>query len=128
MSRMGSAWLLRKKFEEAREFLKKQDAWDCDPANWGKEESERPNSLALDLLTELLRGEVHVHWHCYETVDLEMAIRVAKEFGFKISAFHHAIEAWKLPTQLRENNISVATFAGHWGFKMEAYEASAYSK
>lgn len=28
---------------------------------------------------------------------------------------------------LVQNNIAVATFANHWGFKMEAYEGSFYA-
>jgi hypothetical protein len=31
-----------------------------------------------------------------------MMIRVSKEFNFKIAAFHHALEAWKIPKVLLE--------------------------
>jgi len=48
-----------------------------------------------------------------------MAIRVSKEFGYSINAFHHALEAYKIPQIIKSNNITVATFADMWGFKVK---------
>ena len=39
-----------------------------------------------------------------------MMVRLSHEFGFNISAFHHALEAWKVPDLLSENNIGAAIF------------------
>jgi hypothetical protein len=39
-----------------------------------------------------------------------MMVRNAHEFGFNISAFHHALEAWQVPSLLKENNIGAALF------------------
>ena len=39
-----------------------------------------------------------------------MMVRNSHEFGFNISAFHHALEAWMVPDLLKENNIAVALF------------------
>ena len=104
-TRMGNAWVMRKKFEAARKLLKEQNEWDCS-------KGEKPTNLELEPLVALLKGEALLHNHCYEVVDFEMAIRVAKEFGYKITTFHHALEAHKIPKTFKENNISIATFAG----------------
>ena len=32
-------------------------------------------------------------------------IEIAKEFNYKITAFHHAVEAYKIADLLAENNI-----------------------
>jgi hypothetical protein len=37
---------------------------------------------------------------------MEMMIRLSKEFGFKISAFHHALEAYKLRPELVAEGIA----------------------
>lgn len=37
-------------------------------------------------------------------------VRHSHEFGFNISAFHHALEAWQVPDLLRDNNIGAAIF------------------
>lgn len=45
-----------------------------------------------------------------------------QEFGFKIAAFHHAVEAYKLADRLAEEGVCGALWAGWWGFKMEAFD------
>lgn len=52
-----------------------------------------------------------VHVHVYEAQDMETVIRLSKEFGFKITAFHHSAEAWKIPELIQKNNITVSLFA-----------------
>jgi hypothetical protein len=67
----------------------------------------------------LLQGtNVTLHNHCYEVEDLEMMMRLSQEFGFKIAAFHHASEAWKLAHKLAGKNITIALFADQWAYKV----------
>ena len=47
---------------------------------------------------------------------MAMMIDVAKEFNYKITAFHHAVEAYKIADLLAENNICAALWADWWGF------------
>ena len=47
---------------------------------------------------------------------------VAQEFGFKIAAFHHGVEAYKLAGRLAKEGVCGALWADWWGFKMEAYD------
>jgi len=49
-------------------------------------------------------------------------IELSKEFGYKISAFHHAVEAYKVADLLAENDICAAVWADWWGFKQEAFD------
>src|SRR5579864_5055309 len=52
---------------------------------------------------------------------LEM-IDVAHEFGYRIAAFHHAVEAYKIAGVLASNGICADMCADWWGFKMEALD------
>src|SRR6185369_1045143 len=54
---------------------------------------------------------------------MAIMIDVAKEFGYKISAFHHAVESYKIADLLKENGICSAMWADWYGFKMESYDA-----
>jgi len=56
-----------------------------------------PQDISLRALVEILRGQRRLNIHSYEIVDLQACIRVADEFGFQISAFHLALEAWVAP-------------------------------
>lgn len=88
-------------------------------------DSAFPEDLSLESLVSLLRGEVLLNLHCYETHDIEAMIRHSLEFNFTIAAFHHALDAYRIPDILRRarNNITVATFADIWGYKKEAFQA-----
>src|SRR3546814_9427208 len=48
---------------------------------------------------------------------------IAREFGFRVGAIHHATEAYKIPGLLREAGTFAAVWADWWGFKLEAQDA-----
>ena len=79
--------------------------------------------LAMETLMGVLKGEILVQNHCYRADEMAVVIDMAKEFGYKVSAFHHAVESYKIADMLRENGICAAMWADWWGFKMEAYDA-----
>ena len=78
--------------------------------------------LQLETLAGVLDGEILVHNHCYRADEMAVMIDIAKEFDYKISAFHHAVEAYKVADMLRENDICAAIWADWYGFKMEAFD------
>ncbi|KAI7874120.1 composite domain of metallo-dependent hydrolase [Lichtheimia hyalospora FSU 10163] len=131
VTRMGEAYLFRKELERARQLLIEQDDW-CNAAEnldqGGRLESRFPETLELESLVALLRGDVRLNIHCYETHDIEAMVRHSHEFNFNISAFHHALDAYLIPDIIRRvrNNdtITIATFADHWGYKKEAFQGS----
>lgn len=124
MSRMGHGWLMRRQLHMAANLRAKQRRWDKTGKTSGR---TRPKDPALEPLVALLDGKVRLQVHCYEVHDIETLIRISEEFGFKISAIHHALEAWKIPKLIKDHEITVATFSDLWGFKMEAYDASVHS-
>jgi imidazolonepropionase-like amidohydrolase len=64
-----------------------------------------------------------VHNHCYRADEMVVMIDIAKEFGYKISTFHHAVESYKIADILKQENICSAMWADWWGFKLESYDA-----
>ncbi|MEE8244572.1 MAG: amidohydrolase family protein, partial [Pseudomonadales bacterium] len=78
--------------------------------------------LMLDTLASVLDGEILVHNHCYRADEMATMIEVAKEFDYKITAFHHAVESYKIADLLAEAGICSAMWADWWGFKLEAFD------
>ncbi len=78
--------------------------------------------LGLETLAELMRGDLLLQWHCYQADDMLAALQVSHEFGFKVRAFHHALEAYKIRDVLAREGVAIATWDDWWGFKMEAYD------
>jgi len=82
-----------------------------------------PRDLKLEAVAGILAGDVRVNLHCYRAGDIAAVLAVAKEFGFRIGAIHHATEAYKIPGLLREAGTCSAVWADWWGFKVEAQDA-----
>ncbi|KAF8925052.1 hypothetical protein BGZ47_003511 [Haplosporangium gracile] len=131
-TRLGEGWLLRDQFAKATELRRAQDDW-CHAAEelpkWGRHRLERPfpEDLQYESLVGILRDEVKLNIHCYETHDLEAMVRHSNEYKFKIAAFHHGLDAYRVPEILKRayNGIpTVATFAGKFGYKKEAFQSS----
>ncbi len=78
--------------------------------------------LQMETLVGVLNGDILVQNHCYRADEMANIIDMSKEFGYKVTTFHHAVEAYKIADLLRENNICSALWADWWGFKMEAYD------
>jgi imidazolonepropionase-like amidohydrolase len=78
--------------------------------------------LKLETLAEVMKGHIRVHMHCYRADEMDTMLDVADEFGFKIVAFHHAVEAYKIADRLAEKGVCAAMWADWWGFKMEAFD------
>ena len=70
----------------------------------------------------MLSGEILIHNHCYRGDEMSVMLDIAKEFDYKITAFHHAVEAYKIADLLAENDTCAAMWADWWGFKMESYD------
>lgn len=79
--------------------------------------------LKKEALLGIMAGDIRVNLHCYRANDIASVLAVAKEFGFRIGAIHHATEAYKIPGLLRESGTCAAVWADWWGFKMEAQDA-----
>jgi imidazolonepropionase-like amidohydrolase len=95
-------------------------------AEWRRRGTGDPpkRDLAMENVAAALDGQLKVQIHCYRADEMLQMIDLSHEFGFKIAAFHHANEAFKIAPQLAKEHIAVATWAGDWaGYKMEAYDS-----
>ena len=110
-TRMGNIAGYRKSWIRAKSYLSKLDEYEA-KSDEAKELSYKPTrDLELETLAGALRGDILVHNHCYRADEMAMMIDVAKEFDYKITAFHHAVEAYKIADLLAENNICAALWA-----------------
>ena len=115
-SRMGNVAGYRMAWAEAVEYKR---AWE----KYEKDGGEPPKrNLELDTLKGVLDGDILVHMHCYRADEMAQIIDMSKEFGYKVTAFHHAVESYKIADILAEEGICSAMWADWWGFKMEAYD------
>ena len=113
-TRMGNMAGYRSAWIDAVDYKEGMEEADAD---------EHPKrDLALDTLMGVLDGEILIQNHCYRAEEMAMMIEMSKEFGYKITTFHHAVEAYKIADLLADEGICAAMWADWWGFKHEAYD------
>ncbi|WP_330889598.1 hypothetical protein, partial [Rudaea sp.] len=115
-SRMGNVAGVRAAFLEAAEYRSK---WLDYVGGHGKKPDD---DLKKDTLAGVLAGDIRVHWHCYRADDMASLFDVAREAGFHIDAFHHAVEAYKIPQLFAANRTCAVVWSDWWGYKMEALD------
>ncbi|MGV6852749.1 MAG: amidohydrolase [bacterium] len=120
-TRMGNMAVDRAAWIKAEAYRKKWDDYTAKMAK-GDEVTKPDRDLQLETLADVLRGKILVHNHCYRADEMMQMMDMAKEFGYKVTAFHHAVEAYKIADKLKENDVCAAMWADWWGFKLEAYD------
>jgi imidazolonepropionase-like amidohydrolase len=122
-TRMGNFAVQREALVQAQDYMREWDSYNEKSKRGDKDATPPKHDLKLEALADVLRGKIMVQIHIYRSDEMLTEIAMAKEFGYKIRAFHHALEAYKVADQLAANNIAIATFADWWGYKQEAWDA-----
>ncbi len=100
-SRMTTASKLREMLFKAREYMAKKEAAQEDA---GKQPAF---DMKLEAMLPVLRGELPLKAHAHATEDIFTAIRIAREFGVKIT-LEHVTEGHLIAEDLARENIPLA--------------------
>lgn len=92
-TRAKSAALVREQFIKAREYRDKVKAAGSDKSKLP------PRDLAMESLVDVLEQKRVVHFHTHRHDDIMTALRLSKEFGFRI-VLQHVSEAWKVADEI----------------------------
>ena len=118
---MGNMAGFRAAFIEGRKYRDDLAKYERDRLT--KPDAQPPTrNLQNETLAAVLNGEVIVHNHCYRADEMAQMLDLAKEFGFRIGTFHHAVEAYKIADLLAREGTCAAMWADWWGFKMESFD------
>ncbi len=119
-TRMGNIAGFRAAFADAAEYMKKRK--DAAAKADSDQDTGAKRDLKLDTLAAAINGDIRVNIHCYRADEMAIMLDLAKEFGFRISAFHHGVEAYKVADRLAAEGVCGALWADWWGFKMESFD------
>jgi imidazolonepropionase-like amidohydrolase len=122
-TRMGNFAVQRAALQEAREYMHDWDAYDEKVKKGDKDAKAPKRDLKLEALADVLRGKLMVQIHCYRADEFLNEMAMAKEFGYKIRAFHHGLEVYKVADKVAADGVALSTFADWWGYKHEAWDA-----
>ncbi|HYL16054.1 MAG TPA: amidohydrolase family protein [Terriglobales bacterium] len=122
-TRMGNFEVQREAFVQAQDYMREWEDYNAKVKRGEKDAKMPKHDLKLEALADVLRGKFLVQIHCYRADEFLTEMAMAREFGYKIRAFHHALEAYKVPDKLAAEGVGIATFADWWGYKNEAWDA-----
>jgi len=92
-TRAKSASLVREQFVKAQEYRNKITRAKGDATKLPARD------LALEILVEAMDGKRMVHFHTHRHDDILTALRLSKEFGFRI-VLQHVSEGWKVADEI----------------------------
>lgn len=122
-SRMGVKALMSDAFNAARDYKDAQAQYaELRSREKRKQLSPRPD-YRLQAIAQVLNGERDVHIHSYVQSEILMFLRLAEAYDFKVTAFTHVLEGYKLAPELAAHGAGASTFADWWAYKFEVYDA-----
>jgi imidazolonepropionase-like amidohydrolase len=125
-TRMGVEEVIRQSFIDARDYMAR---WDEYEAKRKRGEAAIPprKDILMDTMSDILRGNIDVHSHCYRADEILMLLGLSDELGFKIREFQHVLEGYKVAKEIAAHGVGGGTFIDWWGYKAEAYDAIPYN-
>jgi imidazolonepropionase-like amidohydrolase len=121
-TREGVNEIIRDHFAAARDYEKE---W----KNWEKTKTGIPprKDLRMEALLDILNQKLLVTSHGYRADEFLALVRLAEEFGFRIQALQHGVEAYKIATELKNSGVAAIVWSDWGAFKLEAYDATSYN-
>jgi len=126
-SRMGVEFVIREAFNKAKEYNSKWEAYRKNMAIKGHREAPPAYSLRYEVLGDLLNGKIILHCHSYRADEINMMLKVCKDFGITKVVFQHVNEGFKVAPELKAAGAMASVFSDWWGYKLEVYYSTAYN-
>ncbi|GGI58103.1 periplasmic amidohydrolase [Winogradskyella haliclonae] len=77
----------------------------------------------MEVLAEILNGERFISCHSYVQSEINMLMKVAEQFGFRVNTFTHILEGYKVADKMAEHGVGGSTFSDWWAYKYEVNDA-----
>ncbi|MGB1451671.1 MAG: amidohydrolase, partial [Marinirhabdus sp.] len=115
-TRMGVEQLYVNYFNRAKEYS-------------AKKKSGQPfrKDEEMEVLAEILNGERFISCHSYVQSEINMLMKVAERFNFRVNTFTHILEGYKVADKMKEHGVGASTFSDWWAYKFEVNDAIPYN-
>ena len=124
-TRMGVEQVLIDAFTRAKDYEK---AWkDYNAAKDKKGLTPPRRDLELDALVEILNNKRFITCHSYVQSEINTALKVAEQMGYRINTLTHILEGYKVADKMKAHGANASTFSDWWNYKMEVQDAIPYN-
>ncbi|MEX2568012.1 MAG: amidohydrolase family protein [Cyclobacteriaceae bacterium] len=126
-TRMGVEQVYVDAFTNAVEYLEKLEAYNrLSPKAKANEVAPR-RDLAMETIGEILRGERYISCHSYVQSEINMLLKVAEKFDFRVNTFTHILEGYKVADIMKAHGAGASTFSDWYAYKWEVRYAIPYN-
>ena len=81
----------------------------------------------MEVIAEILNGERFISCHSYVQSEINMLMKVAEKFNFKVNTFTHILEGYKVADKMKAHGVGGSTFSDWWAYKYEVNDAIPYN-
>jgi imidazolonepropionase-like amidohydrolase len=121
-SRMGVEQVYEDYFSRALAYQKEWDSYNA------KKSGIAPRfDIELETLSQILNKKRFITCHSYVQSEINMLLKVAEKYNFKIQTFTHILEGYKVADKMAKHGVGGSTFADWWGYKYEVNDAIPYN-
>lgn len=115
-TRMGVEQVFVNYFNRAQEYGKRKNSGK--PYRYDEE---------MEVLLEIINGERFISCHSYVQSEINMLMKVAERFGFRVNTFTHILEGYKVADKMAAHGVGGSTFSDWWAYKYEVNDAIPYN-
>ncbi len=115
-TRMGVEQVFTDYFQRAKEYDAKKKGGQ--PVRHDEE---------MEVLAEILNGERFISCHSYVQSEINMLMKVAEKFNFRVNTFTHILEGYKVADKMAKHGVGGSTFSDWWAYKYEVNDAIPYN-
>ncbi len=83
--------------------------------------------IEMETIAEILNGQRFISCHSYVQSEINMLMKVADKFNFKVNTFTHILEGYKVADKMAAHGVGGSTFSDWWGYKFEVNDAIPYN-
>ena len=83
--------------------------------------------IEMEVLWEILQGKRFISCHSYVQSEINMLMKVAEKFDFRIRTFTHILEGYKVADKMKVHGVGGSTFSDWWAYKFEVNDAIPYN-
>ena len=126
-TRMGVEQVYVDAFTNAREYEKKWAAYNNLPAKEKLLAVKPRRDLADETILEILNKKRFITCHSYVQSEINMLMKVAERFDFRVNTFTHILEGYKVADKMAQHGVAASTFSDWWNYKWEVRYAIPYN-
>jgi len=126
-TRMGVEQVFVDYFQRAKEYAAGWDEYNG-LSKKQKAKSKAPRyDIEMEVLAQIIKGERFISSHSYVQSEINMLMKVAERFGFRVNTFTHILEGYKVADKMAEHGVGGSTFSDWWAYKNEVKDAIPYN-